>query len=115
MRPGDLAKWLYSFILLFLTVGWAGYTLRLLAQAAADPNIIRIVEVSGAAALLGAMMTWNATVIYFWFRKAPPYPPTAPAPWTPVPVTAPAPPLPPAPPAPPPTPPPAPAPGGPGG
>ena len=68
---GDFAKWVYTFVLLFLTVGWAGYVLRILQHTAADPNIARIVELSGASGLLGAMMTWNATIIYFWFRKQP--------------------------------------------
>ena len=72
MFKGDTPKWVYSFVLLFLTLGWAGFLVWLVKDTIANPNAVKVIEVTGVSALLGALITWNQSIVSYWFRKAPP-------------------------------------------
>ncbi len=72
MLKGDYPKWVYTFLLLLITIGWAGFLVKVIESTLADPNAAKIIEVSGVSVLLGALITWNVTVNGYWFRKAPP-------------------------------------------
>ncbi len=72
MLRGDPPKWAYTFLLLFMTMGWARFLVKVIQDTLADPNAARIIEVSGVSVLLGALIAWNGTVNSYWFRKAPP-------------------------------------------
>jgi len=69
MRPGDMAKWVYTFVLLGVTVGWAVFVVQVVRDAMAAPTASGVLEASGTSVLLGALIGWNALVIQFWFRK----------------------------------------------
>jgi hypothetical protein len=68
---GDKMKWVYSFVLLIITLAWAGFTVLIVRACMANPNPGLVFEASGASALTGALITWNALVVQFWFRKNP--------------------------------------------
>ena len=72
MFRGDAPKWVYSFVLLFLTLGWSGFLVWLVRKTIATPSALSVVEVSGVGVLLGALITWNQSIVSYWFRKAPP-------------------------------------------
>ncbi len=72
MLKGDVPKWAYTFLLLLLTIGWARFLVKVIQDTLADPNVAKIIEVSGVSVLLGALIVWNGTVNSYWFRKAPP-------------------------------------------
>jgi len=67
-------KWLYTFVLLFITVGWAIFTVMIVKSALAEPSMLGVIEASGTSVLLGAFLTWNANVNKHWFggEKKPP-------------------------------------------
>jgi len=66
---GDKMKWVYTFVLLFVTVGWAVFTVMVVNSALAEPTGNGVLEASGTSVFLGALIGWNALVIQFWFRK----------------------------------------------
>ena len=69
---GDKMKWLYTFVLLLITVGWAVFTVMVVKNALGEPSVVGVLEASGTSVLLGALIGWNALVIQYWFRKKPP-------------------------------------------
>lgn len=69
---GDGMKWLYTFVLLAVTLGWAIFTVFTVREAIIAPEAINVIEVSGTSVLLGALIAWNANVNQFWFRKKSP-------------------------------------------
>lgn len=62
-------KWVFSFVLLFLTVGWAIFTVMIVRGAAVSPTSMSVLEASGTSVLLGALIGWNTLVVQYWFRK----------------------------------------------
>ena len=62
-------KWIYTFVLLGLTVYWAIFLISTVKCALAEPTEINILETTGVSVLLGALIAWNATVNQHWFRK----------------------------------------------
>ena len=71
----DRMKWIYTFVLLFATLAWAIFTVLVVLNAAAEPTEAGILEASGTSVLLGALMSWDALVVQYWFRKKSPAPP----------------------------------------
>lgn len=65
-------KWLYSFAVLIVTVGWAMFTLIFVANAIDKQSAASIMAASGASLLLGAMISWNGLIVQHWFRKSKP-------------------------------------------
>lgn len=72
MLKGDWPRWLYAFTLLFITVGWAAYVLQVLRWTSNEPNIGRILELSGASGVMATLLTLLTLTVQFFFRKAPP-------------------------------------------
>lgn len=62
-------KWIYTFVLLIATIGWAVFTVIVVKDAMATPTAAGILEASGTSVLLGALIGWNSLVIQHWFRK----------------------------------------------
>ena len=69
MRRGDILKWVYTFVLLGVTIGWAVFVVEVVRDAMAEPTASGVLEASGTGVLLGALIGWNAVIIQFWFRK----------------------------------------------
>ncbi|KKL86392.1 hypothetical protein LCGC14_1945200 [marine sediment metagenome] len=69
-------KWVYTFVMLLVTLGWAVFTVLIVKGALAEPSEAGILEASGTSVLLGALIGWNALVVQYWFRKKTPQPPT---------------------------------------
>jgi hypothetical protein len=69
---GDKMKWLYTFVLLLATIGWAVFAVTIVKSTMATPTPIGVLEASGVSVLLGALISWNADVNRYWFRKKPP-------------------------------------------
>ena len=67
-----LMKWLYSFVLLILTLLWSVFLVNTVQDAVATPTPTNVIEVSGVSVLLGALIVWNGTVNQHWFRKRTP-------------------------------------------
>ena len=65
----DIMKWIYSFVLLLATIGWAVFTVLICKDAVDNPTSINVIETAGASVLMGALITWNGLVIQHWFRK----------------------------------------------
>ncbi len=64
-------RWAFTFVLLFLTVGWAGFVMWMVWFTANKPSPVNVMELSGVSVLLGALIVWNGNVNQFWFRKKP--------------------------------------------
>jgi cation transporter-like permease len=64
-------KWGYTFVLLFVTIIWAGISVFVVYRAMNQPNGLSVLEASGTSILLGALIVWNGNVNQFWFRKRP--------------------------------------------
>lgn len=62
-------KWVYSFILLAATLGWAAFCVVIVRNAVVNPTELNVIEASGTSVLLGALITWCGTVNQHWFRK----------------------------------------------
>jgi len=66
-----LMKWIYTFVLLGATIGWAYFTVSVTKEAmtipVTDPSTV--LEASGASLLMGALIVWNGNVNQHWFRK----------------------------------------------
>ena len=62
----------FAFILLFTTVLWALLSLVVTYIALRTKTDVTILAAAGVDGLLGALITWNALVIQFFFRKAKP-------------------------------------------
>jgi len=60
-------KWVYTFVLLFLTVAWAVFTVEVVMAAMAVPTSASVLEASGTSVFLGALLTWNANINKHWF------------------------------------------------
>jgi len=65
-------KWVYTILLLLVTLGWAVFTVLIVRSAITEPSSVGILEVSGTSVFLGALIGWNALVIQYWFRKKAP-------------------------------------------
>lgn len=68
----DKMKWVYTFFLLLVTIGWAAFCVFVAKEAMASPTATGILEVAGVTVLLGALIAWNANVNQYWFRKSTP-------------------------------------------
>ena len=69
MRPSERMKWVYTFVVLAATIGWAAFTVLVVRDARAEPTPAGVLEGSGTSVLLGALIGWNALIVQFWFRK----------------------------------------------
>lgn len=69
---GDGMKWAYTFFLMLLTIGWAAFCVVTIKDALAMPTQQNVLEVAGVTVLLGALISWNALIVQFWFRKKSP-------------------------------------------
>jgi len=68
----EYLKWAYTFILLFVTIGWAYLCLIVVRDALTLPTPINILEASGTSVLLGALIPLNVNVNQYYFRKKSP-------------------------------------------
>ena len=68
-----LMKWAYTFVLLGVTIWWGWFTINIVNDALTNANPLeapeRILEVTGASMLMGALIVWNGNVNQHWFRK----------------------------------------------
>ena len=62
-------KWIYTFLLLIMTMAWATFTIFAVKDALNEPTPINVIEASGSGVLLGALIAWNNDVKQYWFRK----------------------------------------------
>jgi len=62
-------KWIYTFLLLLITIGWAVFTVYCVREAVQNPSPVNVIEASGTGVLLGALISWNNDVKQYWFRK----------------------------------------------
>jgi len=62
-------KWVYSFVMLIVMLLWACVCLWVTWEAVQNPTSIGVIEASGTGVLLGALISWNANVNNYWFRK----------------------------------------------
>ena len=64
-------KQIYTIVLLVLTLAWAVFCVWITWRAVDVKETLDILGSAGANALLGALISWNADVKQFWFRKRP--------------------------------------------
>lgn len=67
-------KWVYTFVMLFATIGWGVFTVMIVRDAALkieNQTITQIdlISAAGASGLMGALIGWNSLIIQHWFRK----------------------------------------------
>ncbi len=72
LRFDGRMKWVYTFVLLLVTIGWAVFSVCVIQDAMQDPNDINVLEASGASILLGSLIPLNVNVSQYWFRKKSP-------------------------------------------
>lgn len=69
-----LFKWIYTFVLLIVTIFWATFTFNAIAAAATSnetpaDEVKEALQISGSSMLMGALIVWNGNVNQHWFRK----------------------------------------------
>lgn len=69
---GDNFKYVYSIVLLVLTIGWAAFCVWITYKAASQLQAADILASAGANVLLGALINWAGNVNQYWFRKSKP-------------------------------------------
>ncbi len=69
---GDKPKWIFSFFLLMATFAWFVLCVLLVKSIVANPTPTGVLETAGATGFSGALLTWDALIVQYWFRKAPP-------------------------------------------
>ena len=72
MKFDAYMKWLYSFALLGLTVGWGWFTTDRVMIALREGLPTDILVAVAATGLLGSLTTWESLVVQHYFRKAKP-------------------------------------------
>jgi len=75
-------KWLYTFFLLIVMIGWAVFLVKIVMNALVAPEPIDVIGAAGVGVLLGAMIVWNGNVNKHWFggeKKPPEEPPPSPS------------------------------------
>jgi len=65
----DRWKWVYTYVLLAGTIGWARFCVTVVLKALETKADTDILAAAGVGTLLGAMIAWCANVNQFWFRK----------------------------------------------
>jgi len=71
-------KWIYAFVMMICTIGWATFLVVYLINHADNPTTSEMYAASGAGALLGALIVWNGNINQHYFRKSAPPEPTPP-------------------------------------
>ncbi len=66
---GDRFKYIYSILLLLITVGWGAFCTWVTYKAATDKLTVDIVAATGAGVLLGGLLKMASDVNQYWFRK----------------------------------------------
>jgi hypothetical protein len=69
---GDNWKWIFTFFVLSITIGWAVFLVETVKNAANNPTSGGVIEASGVGVLLGALITWVGITVNYFFRKKPP-------------------------------------------
>jgi len=67
---GDRFKYIYSILLLVLTLAWAGFCVWITYRAVTQLLPADVLVSAGANVLLGALINWTGNVNQYWFRKA---------------------------------------------
>lgn len=62
-------KWIYTFAVLLITIGWAVFTVYMVDRAIDAPTAVNVIEASGTGVLLGHLISINNDVKQYWFRK----------------------------------------------
>lgn len=69
---GDLPKWLFTFTLLLVIIGWAFVCLQVVSNSLQSPTPSDILATAGVSGVMGSLLTWETLMIQYWFRKAAP-------------------------------------------
>jgi hypothetical protein len=67
---GDRFKYVYSILLLLVSVGWGSFCVWITYKAVMERLTIDIIAAAGASVLLGALIKMLGDVNQYWFRKA---------------------------------------------
>ena len=67
---GNRFKYIYTILLLIITVLWALFCVWITYKAASDKLTLDILASAGANILLGNLITMCVDVKQYWFRKA---------------------------------------------
>ncbi len=66
---GDNMKWLYSFILLGVTLVWSVFLVLIIRNAVGSPTPAGIIAAAEVGGLEGFLISGNMLIIQYWFRK----------------------------------------------
>jgi Na+-translocating ferredoxin:NAD+ oxidoreductase RnfC subunit len=72
MKGNDIAKWVYTFLLLIAMVGWGWFSVHTICQAMDQPTTIDIIAAAGVSGLMGALITLTTLATQHRFRKKTP-------------------------------------------
>jgi len=67
-----MMKWIYTFVLLAVTIGWAAFTVLIVNRSLNNPDPGAVIEASGTSLVTGALIVLNTNVNQHWFRKKTP-------------------------------------------
>ncbi|GAI68134.1 hypothetical protein ES703_71939 [subsurface metagenome] len=68
----DIIKWVFTFTMIGVTVGWGVFCVNTIFAAMQEPIAASdVLATAGVSALMGALITWDALIVQFWFRKKP--------------------------------------------
>ncbi|MBA7566418.1 hypothetical protein ES708_08109 [subsurface metagenome] len=68
----DIIKWVFTFTMVGVTVGWGVFCVNTIFAAMQEPIAASdVLATAGVSALMGALITWDALIVQFWFRKKP--------------------------------------------
>jgi hypothetical protein len=68
----DIMKWIFSFVMMGLTVGWGVFSVNTVFCALQIPiEATDIFSVAGVSTFMGSLLTFDALIVQYWFRKKP--------------------------------------------
>lgn len=72
MSGNDVAKWVYTFVLLAATLGWGWFSVHIVCQAIIQPTFVDVLAAAGVSGVMGALITLTTLATQHWFRKKTP-------------------------------------------
>jgi hypothetical protein len=72
IKMSDIMKWIFSFVMMGLTVGWGIFSVNVVFSAFQLPiESVDVIAAAGVSGVMGSLLTFDALIVQYWFRKKP--------------------------------------------
>jgi hypothetical protein len=68
----DTMKWIFSFLMIGVTLGWGIFSVNTIFNAFQLPiESVDVIASAGVSGVMGSLLTFDALIVQYWFRKKP--------------------------------------------